>query len=631
MVQEYPHHGFDAETGSPTVLTNTSIPEGEQCSERELLQHNIRGDSAKHLTLKHESLEQKGFSRPSAGSASPANHTLQTNTNRRSSRMPPIRPAPSSFSDRYTEESSAVPSLAITDAEVSDFNSVPHCTLREPTNHQPRETTFDRFVVQPTCSSGGKEKSEGRLSDKYEELKVLGSGAFSIVRKVRNRNTGECFAAKSITVVSDSWYQRGEVQVKNGQLSTCRTMSEVQKECKLMYNLKKVSAVVNVADTIIEPSRITIVMELLRGGAVADFVDKAPDGLPEKQLKPIFFHLILAMQQLHAHHVIHRDMKLENVMLNDTKDPSTLKIIDFGLAVECENGSNRHVDSNFKGTLQCIAPEVALQQPPHVIYEAPCDMWAVGICLLMALTGTRCPFVSDGHETPPWWDKGKKKQKAWQGAISSAKSASTPATPTTVSPMASCPASSPPMTPKTPVTPKTPPASDHSVLVMGPVVQKEIQAYVTKKVDHWLSRSRNKPSSELSSFIRKLTQVNPAARITAAAALKDPWLLSLAASTPSPSRGVSNKSSPAAMAASSESWVQKNWWATPVAMASSSRDTSTSAATTASTVSPSEGGNLNDGVSSITNVDSQGCGMGALCRRLFGESKSQSGALSDHH
>ncbi|KAK3239909.1 hypothetical protein CYMTET_50194 [Cymbomonas tetramitiformis] len=334
-------------------------------------------------------------------------------------------------------------------------------------------------------------------------------------------------------------------------------------------------------------------------------------------------------------------------MLNDTKDPSTLKIIDFGLAVECEKGSSRHVDSNFKGTLQCIAPEVALQQPPHVIYEAPCDMWAVGICLLMALTGTRCPFVSDGHEAPPWWDKGKKKQKAWQGAISSTKSSYTtpmkaaPATPTTISPMPSCPSTpmvSPPMTPKTPtslktpVTPKTPPASDHSVLVMSPVVQKEIQAYVTKKVDHWLSRSRNKPSSELSSFIRKLTQVNPAARITAAAALKDPWLLSLAAATPSPSRSASNRSSSAAKPESSECFTQKNWWATPVAMSSSSRDTSTSATAAASTVSPSEGENLNNGVSSTTDDDSrEGCFMGTLCRRLFGGSKSRSGVLSEHH
>lgn len=362
---------------------------------------------------------------------------------------------------------------------------------------------------------------------------MLGNGAFSIVRQVRCRETGKSYAAKSIQTISESWYQRGTVnsegepELKNGKFSTCRTLEEVRQECQLLYQLKDHISVVDIIDSHIEAGKVTIVMEILKGGSIAHAVSKREGGMSEKTLKRVFQHLMYGLDKLHEANIIHRDLKLENLMLGDSKDPASLKIIDFGLATKCHPGCSHFLDSNLKGTVTYLAPEIALQRRPVVVYEQANDMWACGIALLTALTGTRCPFAP-GSDTP-WWDKTKSKQKHWLHAISAPSLVAledVSATDSTASP------------------------KEPSVLVMDPAVQKELQAYVNKKVDQWLATSRHKVSIELKAFIKKLMQVDPRQRITASAALADSWIcgipFSMASGGPGPwgSKSSYGRSSP---------------------------------------------------------------------------------------
>ncbi|KAK3279864.1 hypothetical protein CYMTET_12279 [Cymbomonas tetramitiformis] len=427
------------------------------------------------------SLESRGFSRPSLPSPP---STPPFTPGRRHQRVSPLRYDVCDQDGRQ-------------DSELGSRHTVPRLK---------RTNTLERF-----CTQHGTEKSEQRFAEKYAEVQMMGSGAFSIVRQVRCRRTGRMYAAKSIQTVSESWYHRGgsghEVQLKNGKFSSCRTLEEVRQECQIMYELKDNASVVDVVDTSIEAGKVTIVMELLKGGSLNHIANKAPGGILEDRLRLLFHHFISALSKVHQAGIIHRDIKLENLMLGVASDMSSLKIIDVGLAVKCPSCSLQFVDSNHKGTMSYMAPEVALQRAPVVVYETANDMWACGIALLEALTGTRSPFVP-GLDTP-WWDKNK--QKLWRCAVS-APFVSSQTTPR-----------SPRRSFQQPRSELQLSASFDSVICLDPAVHKELQAYVNKQVEQWLADSKQKVSNDLKAFIRRLMQVHPAQRMTAAAALADPW------------------------------------------------------------------------------------------------------------
>ena len=66
------------------------------------------------------------------------------------------------------------------------------------------------------------------------------------------------------------------------------------------------------------------------------------------------------MQYLHEFGIVHRDLKLENIMMTDTSDESVPKLVDFGLAKMI--GPNEKAEEPF-GTLGYVAPEILMKKP----------------------------------------------------------------------------------------------------------------------------------------------------------------------------------------------------------------------------------------------------------------------------
>jgi serine/threonine protein kinase len=91
-----------------------------------------------------------------------------------------------------------------------------------------------------------------------------------------------------------------------------------------------------------------------------------------------------AVRYLHDFGIVHRDLKLENVMMSDTSNLAKPKIVDFGLAKII--GPNETADEPF-GTLGYVAPEVLRKKP----YTFSCDVWSIG-CILYALLSGSLPF-----------------------------------------------------------------------------------------------------------------------------------------------------------------------------------------------------------------------------------------------
>ncbi|EKX38533.1 hypothetical protein GUITHDRAFT_77083, partial [Guillardia theta CCMP2712] len=120
---------------------------------------------------------------------------------------------------------------------------------------------------------------------------------------------------------------------------------------------------------------VSLVLERCLGGELFDFILT----VKEEHIAKIVHHILVAVDYLHSQHVVHRDLKLENVMFEDPfnvdKDP-VVKLIDFGFSREF--GNERDMFTACGSTLY-IAPEVLMAKETGQGYSSECDLWAVGV------------------------------------------------------------------------------------------------------------------------------------------------------------------------------------------------------------------------------------------------------------
>ncbi|EGR30893.1 protein kinase domain protein [Ichthyophthirius multifiliis] len=102
--------------------------------------------------------------------------------------------------------------------------------------------------------------------------------------------------------------------------------------------------------------------------------------VPEDEAKRIFKQIMKGMAYLNSQNIAHRDIKLENILMDDTKN---IKIIDFGFATSSLKKLNV-----FCGTPNYMAPEIIAKKE---YFGPPADIWACGVVLFLMLAG-RFPF-----------------------------------------------------------------------------------------------------------------------------------------------------------------------------------------------------------------------------------------------
>jgi serine/threonine-protein kinase SRK2 len=196
-------------------------------------------------------------------------------------------------------------------------------------------------------------------SDRYELVRDIGSGNFGFARLMRDRRTSELVAVKYI--------ERGEKIDEN-----------VQREIINHRSLKHPN-IIRFKEVILTPTHLAIVMEYASGGELFERICKNVR-FSEDEARYFFQQLISGVSYCHSMQVCHRDLKLENTLL-DGSDAPRLKICDFGYSKSSVLHSQ---PKSTVGTPAYIAPEVLLKKE----YDGKiADVWSCGVTLYVMVVG----------------------------------------------------------------------------------------------------------------------------------------------------------------------------------------------------------------------------------------------------
>ncbi|CAE7305452.1 CPK1 [Symbiodinium necroappetens] len=120
-----------------------------------------------------------------------------------------------------------------------------------------------------------------------------------------------------------------------------------------------------------------LVMECMEGGELFDRVTTLKK-FGERDAADAVSQMLLALNYIHSHGIVHRDLKLEN-FLYESKTSNHLKLIDFGFSKVWDPNIKMHVSC---GTLAYVAPEVLKKD-----YTSQCDIWSLGVITFVLLSG----------------------------------------------------------------------------------------------------------------------------------------------------------------------------------------------------------------------------------------------------
>ncbi len=199
----------------------------------------------------------------------------------------------------------------------------------------------------------------------YRVGRLLGKGAFGKVNLGMHKLTGKLIAIKSI---------------KKEYLTDEASKRKVMQEYSILKHLRHRN-VIRLYESFESVKHILIVMELCSGGDLLNYVRKRRK-LKEDMAKFVFKRLVEGLQHCHSRSVLHRDIKLDNVLLNADGE---LKICDFGVSKMVKKGERMFEQC---GTPAYIAPEI-LRDRGYEGFEV--DIWSAGVALFAMLYGT-VPF-----------------------------------------------------------------------------------------------------------------------------------------------------------------------------------------------------------------------------------------------
>jgi len=192
------------------------------------------------------------------------------------------------------------------------------------------------------------------MQNKYEVLGVVGEGAYGIVYKCKNKETGKYVAIKKFKEVGDELVKK-----------------TMKRELKMLQRLHHPN-VVEFQDAFRRKGNLFLVFEFVDKNLL-ELLQEHPNGLDPNLIRHLIYQLCKSIKYLHEQNIIHRDIKPENLLITDKMES---KLCDFGFARLVSETNEKLTD--YVATRWYRAPELLLSQGN---YGKEVDYWAIG-CIM---------------------------------------------------------------------------------------------------------------------------------------------------------------------------------------------------------------------------------------------------------
>ncbi|CAD8106119.1 unnamed protein product [Paramecium sonneborni] len=201
----------------------------------------------------------------------------------------------------------------------------------------------------------------------YSLIREIGSGSFARVFRGKMDGRQEDVAIKMIS----------KQNVRN------ESMSMIEKEIEILRQLDHPN-IIKLIDFKRTQNHYYLVFEYCENGDLDAYIRKySPNGiLPEEEVRRIVQQLALALQQMYKLRIVHRDLKLANILVSKNFQ---IKLADFGFAKYMED--DQYLTS-YCGTPLTMAPEILQRKQ----YNEKCDVWSVGVIIYQMIYG-KSPFI----------------------------------------------------------------------------------------------------------------------------------------------------------------------------------------------------------------------------------------------
>eukprot|EP00186_Timspurckia_oligopyrenoides_P004725 CAMPEP_0182441708 /NCGR_PEP_ID=MMETSP1172-20130603/687_1 /TAXON_ID=708627 /ORGANISM="Timspurckia oligopyrenoides, Strain CCMP3278" /LENGTH=380 /DNA_ID=CAMNT_0024636165 /DNA_START=346 /DNA_END=1488 /DNA_ORIENTATION=- len=213
--------------------------------------------------------------------------------------------------------------------------------------------------------------SNQKIEQYYEFGKTIGEGGFASVKLGIDKETMKKYAIKIVQKQMDDEHH----------------MEFLHRELIIMKAVNS-NHVIRTFDIFDSPRKLYFVLEYMQGGTLHE-IYQAQKPFTEEQVRAVLFDVLSGVAYLHSKQIVHRDLKLKNVLAQQTVMPYGLKLADFGLSnFVGQRTMSRVVLKSQVGSPHYVAPEVLREE----LYGPPVDLWSVGVIMHIMLSG-KYPFA----------------------------------------------------------------------------------------------------------------------------------------------------------------------------------------------------------------------------------------------
>ncbi|XP_053673217.1 serine-rich adhesin for platelets [Anopheles nili] len=239
-------------------------------------------------------------------------------------------------------------------------------TPPSPQQYPPQKATIEN-IMSGIENTGAVRMNNHRkkLRQRFDIIKKLGQGTYGKVQLGINKETGQEVAIKTI---------------KKSKIETEADLIRIRREVQIMSSVQHPN-IIHIYEVFENREKMVLVMEFAAGGELYDYLSERKV-LAEEEARRIFRQVSTAIYYCHKHKICHRDLKLENILLDEN---GNAKIADFGLSNVFDE---QRLLATFCGSPLYASPEIVKGTP----YQGPeVDCWSLGVLLYTLVYGAM-PF-----------------------------------------------------------------------------------------------------------------------------------------------------------------------------------------------------------------------------------------------